>query len=86
MSSLAAARADNFYYPPGFDPDKHGSLNKVRTQSCACRSALQLHDASMQHACSRPTAFVKYSVAGRSAAIVLDPQTVQQHSMQEMPR
>jgi hypothetical protein len=30
MSSLAAARADNFYYPPGFDPDKHGSLNKVR--------------------------------------------------------
>ena len=29
MSSLAAAGADNFYYPPGFDPDKHGSLNKV---------------------------------------------------------
>lgn len=29
MSSLAAARADNFYYPPGFDPAKHGSLNKV---------------------------------------------------------
>jgi len=32
MSSLAAARADNFYYPPGFDPDKHGSLNKVSMQ------------------------------------------------------
>jgi hypothetical protein len=32
MSSLAAARADNFYYPPGFDPDKHGSLNKVCMQ------------------------------------------------------
>jgi hypothetical protein len=30
MSSLAAARADNFYYPPGFDPEKHGSLNKAR--------------------------------------------------------
>lgn len=28
MSSLAAARADNFYYPPDFDPKK-GSLNKV---------------------------------------------------------
>ncbi len=28
MSSLAAARADNFYYPPQYDPSK-GSLNKV---------------------------------------------------------
>jgi coiled-coil domain-containing protein 130 len=27
MSSLAAARADNFYFPPGWTPDK-GSLNK----------------------------------------------------------
>eukprot|EP00878_Enallax_costatus_P017339 GHUV01018211.1.p1 GENE.GHUV01018211.1~~GHUV01018211.1.p1 ORF type:complete len:329 (+),score=119.30 GHUV01018211.1:768-1754(+) len=32
MSSLAAARADNFYYPPGYDPDKHGSLNKFQGQ------------------------------------------------------
>jgi hypothetical protein len=40
MSSLAAARADNFYYPPGFDPDKHGSLNKVRTQSSTCRNTM----------------------------------------------
>jgi hypothetical protein len=30
MSSLAAARADNFYYAPGFDPDKHKTLNKAR--------------------------------------------------------
>ena len=30
MSSLAAARADNFYHPPDFDPKKHKSLNKVR--------------------------------------------------------
>jgi hypothetical protein len=29
MSSLAAARADNFRYPPDFDPKKHGTLNKV---------------------------------------------------------
>lgn len=29
MSSLAAARADNFYYPPDFDGNKHGSLNGV---------------------------------------------------------
>ena len=29
MSSLAAARADNFYHPPDYDPSK-GSLNKFR--------------------------------------------------------
>ena len=29
MSSLAAARADNFYYPPGWDPSK-GSINKFQ--------------------------------------------------------
>ena len=28
MSSLAAARADGYYYPPTFDPSK-GGLNKV---------------------------------------------------------
>ena len=32
MSSLAAARADNFYYAPDFNPDVHKSLNKVRTR------------------------------------------------------
>ncbi|KAG2494127.1 hypothetical protein HYH03_007765 [Edaphochlamys debaryana] len=32
MSSLAAARADNFYFPPDFDPVKHGSLNKYNGQ------------------------------------------------------
>ena len=31
MSSLAAARADNFYYPPQYDPSK-GSLNKVSAE------------------------------------------------------
>ncbi|XP_074586542.1 uncharacterized protein LOC141842218 [Curcuma longa] len=31
MSSLAAARADNFYYPPEWDPKK-GSLNKFQGQ------------------------------------------------------
>ncbi|KAI3438311.1 hypothetical protein D9Q98_000745 [Chlorella vulgaris] len=29
MSTLAAARADNFYFPPGWDPSK-GSLNKFQ--------------------------------------------------------
>jgi len=29
MSSLAAARADNFYYPPEWTPDQ-GGLNKFR--------------------------------------------------------
>eukprot|EP00742_Colponemidia_sp_Colp-10_P003163 GILJ01003371.1.p1 GENE.GILJ01003371.1~~GILJ01003371.1.p1 ORF type:complete len:344 (+),score=62.63 GILJ01003371.1:40-1071(+) len=29
MSSLAAARADNFYYPPGWTPDQ-GSINKYQ--------------------------------------------------------
>ena len=30
MSSLAAAKADNFYYPPEWDPSK-GNLDKVHT-------------------------------------------------------
>ncbi|KAL8428413.1 hypothetical protein ACSSS7_007239 [Eimeria intestinalis] len=30
MSSLAAARADGYYYPPGFDPETHGSLNRYQ--------------------------------------------------------
>jgi coiled-coil domain-containing protein 130 len=29
MSSLSAARADNFYQPPNFDPKKHKTLNKL---------------------------------------------------------
>jgi hypothetical protein len=29
MSSLAATKADGFYYPPDFDAAKYGSLNKV---------------------------------------------------------
>ena len=37
MSSLAAARADNFYYAPEFNPDVHKSLNKVSIASyCSC--------------------------------------------------
>ncbi|CAL5224116.1 g6748 [Coccomyxa viridis] len=32
MSSLAAARADNFYYAPDFNPDVHKSLNKYNGQ------------------------------------------------------
>ena len=32
MSTLAAARADNFYYPPEWEPSK-GGLNKVRLRS-----------------------------------------------------
>ncbi|XP_026194586.1 coiled-coil domain-containing protein 130 homolog [Cyclospora cayetanensis] len=30
MSSLAAARADGYYYGPDYDPAIHGSLNKYR--------------------------------------------------------
>lgn len=30
MSSLSASRADNFYYPPGYEPSKHGSINKFQ--------------------------------------------------------
>lgn len=40
MSSLAAAKADNFRYPPDFDPKKHGTLNRVRRRAagtCAAR-------------------------------------------------
>lgn len=32
MSTLAAARADNFYYPPEFDPKKHKTLAKFTGQ------------------------------------------------------
>ncbi|GLI59751.1 hypothetical protein VaNZ11_001701 [Volvox africanus] len=32
MSSLAAAKADNFYYPADFDPKKHQTLNKYNGQ------------------------------------------------------
>lgn len=32
MSSLAAARADNFYYPQGWEP-KHGSINKFNNSN-----------------------------------------------------
>lgn len=32
MSSLAAAKADNFRYPPDFDPKRHGTLNKYHGQ------------------------------------------------------
>ena len=28
MSSLAAARADNFYYPQSFNPSQHNTLNQ----------------------------------------------------------
>ena len=38
MSSLAAARADNFYYAPDFNPDVHKSLNKVGSASCSSSS------------------------------------------------
>ena len=31
MSTLAAARADNFYFPPEWDPKK-GSMNKQQGQ------------------------------------------------------
>lgn len=31
MSTLAAARADNFYFPPEWDPKK-GGLNKQQNQ------------------------------------------------------
>ncbi|GFH25189.1 RibD_C domain-containing protein [Haematococcus lacustris] len=42
MSSLAAARADNFYYAPDFDPDKHGTLNKFSMRHhCGCIITIQ---------------------------------------------
>ena len=41
MSSLAAARADNFYYAPDFNPDVHKSLNKVQTSHSIVYEPLQ---------------------------------------------
>ncbi|KAH0479583.1 MAG: hypothetical protein KVP17_001052 [Porospora cf. gigantea B] len=44
MSSLAAARADNFYYGPDYDPDKHKSLNNYRDSNGALgKRAKDLH-------------------------------------------
>mmetsp|Transcript_31132 Transcript_31132/g.69199 ORF Transcript_31132/g.69199 Transcript_31132/m.69199 type:complete len:447 (-) Transcript_31132:278-1618(-) len=42
MSSLAAAKADNFYHPPDFDPKKHGSLNKYNGQHALRERARKL--------------------------------------------
>jgi hypothetical protein len=35
MSSLAAARADNFYFPKNFDPSKSNTLNQHNNQNRA---------------------------------------------------
>ncbi|KAL8444737.1 hypothetical protein Emag_005366 [Eimeria magna] len=43
MSSLAAARADGFYYPPAFDPKTHGSLNRFHGNHPLGRRAQDLH-------------------------------------------
>lgn len=41
MSSLAASRADGYYYPPEWDPSK-GSLNKVGSSCIRISSCLAL--------------------------------------------
>ncbi|KAL8269989.1 hypothetical protein Esti_006089 [Eimeria stiedai] len=43
MSSLAAARADGFYYPPAFDPETHGSLNRFQGSHALGERAKHLH-------------------------------------------
>nr|CCA23962.1 conserved hypothetical protein [Albugo laibachii Nc14] len=43
MSSLAAARADNFYYPKDFDPKKHQSVNKYHNSHPLGKRAKDLH-------------------------------------------
>ncbi|KAG9399108.1 hypothetical protein AC1031_012065 [Aphanomyces cochlioides] len=43
MSSLAAARADNFYYPPGWAPDK-GSINKFQKSHPLGKRAKDIKD------------------------------------------
>lgn len=43
MSSLAAARADNFYYPPEYRPE-HGSLNKFRGSHPLGDRAKKIHE------------------------------------------
>jgi len=53
MSSLAAARADNFRYPPDFDPKKHGTLNKVLWMSL--HAAAWFFFSSVLEAASRAT-------------------------------
>ncbi|OQR92555.1 hypothetical protein THRCLA_08674 [Thraustotheca clavata] len=43
MSSLAAARADNFYYPPGWRPEK-GSINKYQKSHPLGKRAKDIKD------------------------------------------
>lgn len=42
MSSLAAARADNFYYPPEWTP-KQGGLNKYHKVRAGAVTAAPVH-------------------------------------------
>ena len=51
MSSLAAARADNFYYPPQYDPSK-GSLNKVSAGRAMICSILPSCQACLPYCCT----------------------------------
>eukprot|EP00922_Rhytidocystis_sp_ex-Travisia-forbesii_P070814 GHVS01105724.1.p1 GENE.GHVS01105724.1~~GHVS01105724.1.p1 ORF type:complete len:355 (+),score=63.54 GHVS01105724.1:111-1175(+) len=44
MSSLAASRADNFYYPPAYDPSKHGSINKFQGSHPLGDRAKKIHE------------------------------------------
>ncbi|KAL8447821.1 hypothetical protein Emed_004116 [Eimeria media] len=43
MSSLAAARADGFYYPPSFDPETHGTLNRFQGSHPLGERAKDIH-------------------------------------------
>eukprot|EP00922_Rhytidocystis_sp_ex-Travisia-forbesii_P012825 GHVS01019272.1.p1 GENE.GHVS01019272.1~~GHVS01019272.1.p1 ORF type:complete len:443 (+),score=84.68 GHVS01019272.1:200-1330(+) len=42
--SLSASRADNFYYPPGYDGKKHGSLDKFQGSHPLGDRAKKLHE------------------------------------------
>eukprot|EP00922_Rhytidocystis_sp_ex-Travisia-forbesii_P070820 GHVS01105730.1.p1 GENE.GHVS01105730.1~~GHVS01105730.1.p1 ORF type:complete len:346 (+),score=72.46 GHVS01105730.1:636-1673(+) len=44
MSSLAASRADNFYYPPQYDGVKHGSINKFQGSHPLGDRAKKIHE------------------------------------------
>jgi hypothetical protein len=52
MSSLAAARADNFYYPPEWTPDQ-GGLNKFRGTHALGKRASKLNQGILVIRCVR---------------------------------
>ncbi len=65
----AAARADNFYYPPSFDPNKHKSLNKVCMCLRPCGDSSRMKRACMLFVPMHPLPFPMRQFQGSHGAL-----------------